>query len=218
MSMSKPLLVALALGSLLKLHAAPADTDHPVLKGVTPVDDPAQAAAHLAVAPGLRADLWAAEPDLENPVSFCFDERGRCFVAETFRRKSSSLDIRAHQPWLSQSLAMRSVADRLAFLQSAFADQKTAPFLGLVDRNHDGRLDWRDLAVESERIRLLEDRAGRGRADHSEIFADGFNTAVTGIGAGLLARGGDVFFTCLPDVWKLRGGQRESLLSGFGVH
>ncbi len=217
MRLRRPLLFLLALSAALAVRGAE-PADHPVLKGVTPVDNPAEAAARLAVAPGLRADLWAAEPDLENPVSFAFDEHGRCFVTETFRRKSSALDIRPHQPWLRQSLAMRSVADRLAFLQGAFTDQKAAPFLGLVDRDKNGRLDWRDLAVESERIRLLEDRAGGGRADHSEIFADGFNTAVTGIGAGVLARGGDVFFTCLPDLWRLRGGQREVVLSGFGVH
>ena len=207
-----------ALLAALGLAAAAAEPDHPTLTGVTPVDDPAAAAARLAVAPGLRAELWAAEPDLENPVSFCFDERGRCFVGETFRRKSSALDIRPHQPWLAQSLALRSVADRLTFLQGAFTDQKAAPYLGLVDRNGDGRLDWRDLAVESERIRRLEDRAGRGRADHSEIFAEGFNTAVTGIGAGVLARGDEVYFSCLPNLWKLRAGQREPILTGFGVH
>ncbi|MEA3212496.1 MAG: quinoprotein glucose dehydrogenase [Chthoniobacter sp.] len=201
--------------------AGPKEGDHPPLKGVTPVDDPAEAARRLAVAPGLRADLWAAEPDLENPVSFSFDDGGRCFVAETFRRRSSSLDIRAHQPWLLDSLAMRSVSDRLAFLQKAFADPKTLPFLGLVDRNGDGRLDWRDLAVESERLRLLEDRDGDGRADHSSVFAEGFNTAVTGLGAGVLAHGGDLFFTCLPDLWRLPADgapRREALLSGFGVH
>lgn len=218
MSFRSTALLALIAAALVKAHAAPGDSDHPVLRGISPVDDPAQAAAHLAVAPGLRADLWAAEPDLENPVSFSFDEKGRCFVSETFRRKSSSLDIRSHGAWLARSLAMRSVADRLRFLQGAYEDQKMAPYLGLVDRNHDGRLDWRDLAVESERIRLLEDRGGSGRADHAETFAEGFATALTGIGAGVLARGGDVFFTCLPDLWRLRGGQRESLLGGFGVH
>ncbi len=202
----------------LALRVVAAEPDHPVLRDVNPVDDPAQAAAHLAVAPGLRADLWAAEPGLENPVSFSFDERGRCFVAETFRRKTSTMDIRMHRNWLPQSLAMRSVEDRLRFLQDAFEDQKMAPYLGIVDRNRDQRLDWRDLAVESERIRLLEDRAGHGRADHSEVFAAEFNTALTGIGSGVLAHGGDIFFACLPDLWRLREGQRESLLGGFGVH
>src|SRR5215468_9411834 len=36
-------------------------------------------------APGLKVDLWAAEPMLANPVAFCFDEQGRAYVCETFR-------------------------------------------------------------------------------------------------------------------------------------
>lgn len=218
MSAVQPALLALTLAAFVATGATPPAPDHPPLRGIKPVDDPAQAAARLAVAPGLRAGLWAAEPQLENPVSFSFDEKGRCFVAETFRRKTSALDIRPLQRWLLPSLAMRSVADRLQFLQGAFEDQKVAPFLGLVDRNGDQRLDWRDLAVESERIRLLEDRSGSGRADHAQVFAEGFNSAVTGIGAGVLAHGGNIYFACLPELWKVNGSGREALLSGFGVH
>lgn len=202
--------------------AAPAETDHPPLKGVTPVDNPAEAARRLTVAPGLQASLWAAEPDLENPVSFTFDHRGRCFVAETFRRRTSALDIRIHKRWLEESLAMRSVDDRLNFLQGAFENQKAAAFWHIQDFNGDKRFDWRDLAVESERVKKLEDRDGDGRADHSSVFAEGFNSAVTGLGAGVLAHGDDVFYTCLPDLWRLSesGGKvkKEALLSGFGVH
>ena len=36
-------------------------------------------------APGLKVDLWAAEPLLANPVAFNFDEHGRAYVCETFR-------------------------------------------------------------------------------------------------------------------------------------
>jgi len=32
----------------------------------------------FTVAPGLKVDLFAAEPHLANPVAFCFDEKGRC--------------------------------------------------------------------------------------------------------------------------------------------
>ena len=34
---------------------------------------------------GLKCELWAAEPLLGNPVSFTQDEKGRWYVAETFR-------------------------------------------------------------------------------------------------------------------------------------
>src|SRR5262245_52149450 len=37
------------------------------------------------VMPGLKVELWAAEPMLANPVAFNFDERGRAYVCETFR-------------------------------------------------------------------------------------------------------------------------------------
>lgn len=44
---------------------------------------PQEAARHLAPAPGLRAVLYAAEPDLVNPLAFCFDARGRLCVLES---------------------------------------------------------------------------------------------------------------------------------------
>src|SRR5882672_10885449 len=48
----------------------------------------------FTVAPGLKVDLFAAEPDLANPVAFCFDEKGRCYVCETFRLGAGVTDIR----------------------------------------------------------------------------------------------------------------------------
>jgi hypothetical protein len=32
---------------------------------------------------GFKADLWATEPPLANPVAFSFDGKGRMFIAET---------------------------------------------------------------------------------------------------------------------------------------
>ena len=61
---------------------------------------PASAEGELAikkfqVAPGLKADLWAAEPMLANPVAFNFDEQGRAYVCETFRLNAGVDDIHA---------------------------------------------------------------------------------------------------------------------------
>lgn len=44
---------------------------------------PAAAQRHLQPAAGLRVELFAAEPDLVNPIAFCFDERGRLWVSES---------------------------------------------------------------------------------------------------------------------------------------
>src|SRR5262249_23672957 len=55
--------------------------------------------------------------------------------------------------------------------------------------------------------------------------ADGFKDAAVGLGAGLLARKGNVYYTCIPDLWLLRdttgagkADSRQSLATGFGVH
>ena len=85
--------------------------------------------------------------------------------------------------------------------------------------------EFRKYGVEHERVRLIEDRDGDGKADHASVFADGFKDAADGIGAGLLARKGDVYYTCIPDLWRLRDTDgdgkaevKESLSAGYGVH
>jgi quinoprotein glucose dehydrogenase len=57
----------------------------------TPDVDPSSHEGEVAIArfrlpPGFKAELFAAEPLLANPVAFCIDERGRFYVAESFRR------------------------------------------------------------------------------------------------------------------------------------
>lgn len=57
------------------------------------------------------------------------------------------------------------------------------------DFNKDGVIDWHDIETQTERIRLLEDTNGDGRADRVNIFAEGFTNIVAGVAAGVLARG-----------------------------
>jgi len=73
-------------------------------------------------------------------------------------------------------------------------------------------------------VKLLEDRDGDGKVDHSTVFAEGFNQILDGLGAGVLARNGNVWFTCIPDLWLLRDTNgdgvadfRKSLQRGYGV-
>ncbi len=79
----------------------------------TPVIDPASDDAKLAIQrfslpQGMQAKLWAAEPMLANPVAFDFDEKGRLFVSETYRYRSSVLDIRDYMGMLELDLAART--------------------------------------------------------------------------------------------------------------
>lgn len=45
---------------------------------------PAEAARTMSVPPGFRVTLFAGEPDVCQPISFCFDDRGRLWVAEAY--------------------------------------------------------------------------------------------------------------------------------------
>jgi quinoprotein glucose dehydrogenase len=186
---------------------APGITDE-YRPAVSPASDAAERAIkRMKSPPGLRVDVFAAEPLLANPVCFCIDAHNRFYVAETFRLHSGVTDIRGHMNWLDDDLACRTVADRVAMLHRRLGN-KVADFT----RDHD-------------RIRLVEDRSGKGKADHSTVFADGFHHLEDGIGAGLLARGQDVWYTCIPDLWLLRDSKgtgkadvRRRLYQGFGVH
>src|SRR5215210_4603571 len=43
---------------------------------------PKEEQATFQLVPGFRIDLVVSEPDVVDPVSMCFDERGRMFVCE----------------------------------------------------------------------------------------------------------------------------------------
>ncbi|MGV3772632.1 MAG: PVC-type heme-binding CxxCH protein [Verrucomicrobiales bacterium] len=180
----------------------------------------------LRPAAGMKVDLFAAEPALQNPVSFAFDEQGRAYVVETHRRRTSVFDIRNHPDWLDDDFSFRTVLDRSNFFRKVLIPGNTnLPPRIVSDRNGDGKFDSADLEVESERIRLLTDQNGDGVVDKATTFAENFKTVVSGVAAGILARKGDVYFTCIPDLWKLRDANgdgvaesRQQLSTGYGVH
>ena len=180
---------------------------------------PEQVLKAAVMAPGLQIDLWAAEPLVSNPVAFSFDNQGRAWVAETNRRKSSYLDIRSFRDWVPDSLALHSVEERVAFLKKMLPEGATEWPKSMRDLNGDGKVDWHDLEVESEIVRLVEDSTGKGVADKARVVSDGFNSIATGVGAGIAAREGEAFYICEPDVWRVKeDGSKQSILQGLAVH
>lgn len=154
----------------------------------------------------LKASLWAAEPLLANPVAFGIDEQGRMYVCETFRQKKGVEDNRGHMVWLEDDLSLTSVEERLEMFKKHLGDDVAA------------------YGKEHDRIRLLEDTDHDGKADRSTVFAEGFNDILDGTGAGVLALDGDVYYTCIPKLYKLadsngdgQADQREALHHGYGV-
>ena len=163
-----------------------------------------QALKRMKLPPGLVATLWAAEPMLANPVAFNFDEKGRIFVAETYRYRSSVLDIRDYMWTLEAELANRTLEDQSAAIA-----------------RHFGPAGVKELSIESERVRLLEDTDRTGVATKSTLYAEGFNSPLDGIASGVLARRGAVYFASIPSVWKFTGAQkaetRTEISRGYGV-
>src|SRR5258708_4780400 len=170
-------------------------------------DEAARAIKGFQIPAGMKASLYAAEPLLANPVAFCFDEKGRCFVAETFRLHKGVTDNRDHMDWLDDDLASRTVDDRVALYKKHLKDK------------------FPSYEIEHDRIRLIEDIDGDGVADKATVFADSFHTAAEGLGSGVLARKGAVYYTDIPNLWLLRDTKstgkadvRKALSTGYGVH
>jgi quinoprotein glucose dehydrogenase len=83
-------------------------------------------------------------------------------------------------------------------------------------------LPLKKMRENSERVQLVWDSKGTGKADSSKIFAEGFNEPQAGIAAGVLSRKGSVYLTSIPDLWLLKDTKgtgaadvKQSLARGF---
>ena len=177
--------------------------------------------------PKLQYQRWSGEINVPDPVAVSVDNQGRVFATQTRRRKTQDLDIRANRDWIPDDVGLQSVADKRDFYhkQLAVGGDNAKQKVHVGDHNQDGNHDWRDLTVVSERIFRLVDSDADGTADKITTFAEGFNTEVTGIAAGVMAFDGDVWSTIAPDVWKLTDNNddgvadsREIMATGFGLH
>jgi quinoprotein glucose dehydrogenase len=210
-------LVLTALAFLAPARAVEMAVDkHPVVGKLKPMDRHAEADINPAsdegllalkrfkLPPGLTVSLWAAEPMLANPVAFNFDEKGRAFVSETYRYRSSVLDIRDYMWLLEDELANRTQDDFRAMILRRFGPEGVA-----------------ELRKETERVRLVEDRDGSGHADTTSLYAEGFNDEISGIASGVLPHNGTVYFTSIPSLWAMTGTNkaetRKELSTGYGI-
>lgn len=125
---------------------------------------PEQAAKEMKLPEGFRATVFAAEPDVIQPISFCIDDRGRLWVAEALNYG-----------------------------------------------------EWKPTG--KDRVIILEDTDGDGKADKRTVFYEGFNY-ITGIEVGF----GGVYVMSPPNLYFIpdRDGDDkpdaapEVLFDGFG--
>ena len=174
----------------------------------------------------LEYSKWTKTLNVPDPVAISFDNQGRAYVTQTTRRKANDLDIRNNRDWIPNDLSFQSVDEKFGFYRQQLSPEKSKQNKKRVqDLNKDGKHDYRDLMVLSEKIFRVEDSNGDGFADTSKLYADGFNTEVTGIAAGVLHFDDTVYATIAPDVWKLKDANgdgvadsRSKLATGFGLH
>lgn len=190
------------------LHRQAAQQEKPAFKPhIEHASDEARhALASFKVPEGFQVELFAAEPLLANPVCFSPDVQGGFYVAESFRLHHGVTDIREHMDWLDDDLACRTVEDRVAMYRKHLGER------------------FAEYTEAYERVSLLRDTDGDGVADSASVFADDFKDAADGIGAGLLAHGSDVYYTCIPNLWLLRDAdddgraeEKRLLSTGYGV-
>lgn len=198
--------LALLLGGLT-LFAVAVPPKDPTTLPEKPNVDADKARAAVTVPNGMTVEVWAAEPLMANPVAFCFDEKGRAYVAETTRFANGVPDTRNYMYWLDEDIGSRSVEDRLK----------------MYDKHKYGAKE-KLYADFDDQVRLVWDADGKGKATTSTVFSKGYNQLKDGLGAGVLARKGSVYFTNIPDLYKLtdKDGDgvaevKESLATGFGV-
>ncbi|MDP5170912.1 MAG: HEAT repeat domain-containing protein, partial [Bacteroidia bacterium] len=179
----------------------------------------------VQLADGLALSLWASDSLLADPVALYMDPQGRAYVSSTTRGNQSEFDIRGHVDWMTKSISFASVEDRQAFLHETFSADKSEENQWLIDLNHDSIHDWRDLAVEKERIIRIEDTDHDGVADQSHTFVEGFNTEISDVAGAFMGHDGDFFLGVAPDMWHLRDQNNDgivdemsSIVHGFQVH
>jgi quinoprotein glucose dehydrogenase len=155
----------------------------------------------------LRGYTYVTFPFVENPGSFGFDHQGRMYVAETHRFWLGTPDLRGKNMLVRGDFQSRTTEDRAKLYEEYSYEFPEGWFTAVGDR-----------------IVRLEDRDGNGAADHRTDFSGPFNDPLDGIGFSVLSDGESIYFTCIPNVWKLTdkdgdgiAESREKLLEGFGT-
>jgi putative membrane-bound dehydrogenase-like protein len=124
---------------------------------------PAQAVAEMTLVDGFAVNAWAAEPMVVQPMAFCWDDRGRLWVAENLdyeNRVQGFSNNGNSRILILEDTDRDGVADsRKVFLEgipfpAAIAVGFDGLFLGappnllfVPDRNHDDRADMADIEV-----------------------------------------------------------------------
>jgi len=79
--MKRTCCLLLVMGACGVFAQEPKTSNAPFLK-------PAEAVAAMSIPEGFNVSIFAAEPDIGEPIAFCFDDRGRMWVAENLNYRT----------------------------------------------------------------------------------------------------------------------------------
>jgi putative membrane-bound dehydrogenase-like protein len=183
-----PLLIALTA------LAAPDGRDEPGRSPPSPLTPVAEKATfHLA--PGLRIDLIATEPQVESPVACVFDEAGRLWVVEMLDYPNGPAPGKPPE-------------GRIKVLEDRDGDGRYETATVFADKLlfANGVLPWDGgtIVTAAPHILFLKDTDGDGQADKREVLYEGFTAGNPQLRVSHPALG--------PDCWVyaangLRGGE-----------
>jgi putative membrane-bound dehydrogenase-like protein len=151
---------------------------------------PAEAARRMSVASGLEVQLVAAEPLVRQPVAIEFDDRGRLWVIQYLQ-------------YPNPAGLKRVTVDR--YSRTAYDRIPEPPPWG---------------PKGADRITILEDGDGDGRADRARDFVSGLNLAsglAFGYGGVFVIQAPYLLFFADRDRDDRPDGDPEVLLRGFGL-
>ncbi len=158
-------LSAMILGVTLLAASSAAD---PPAKAPGPLS-PKDERATFQVVPGFSVELVASEPAVVDPVSMCFDERGRLFVCEMRGYPNGGVGTGHETRGRIRCLTDKD-GDGVFETVTTFADGLRFPM---------GVTPWKGglIVAVAPDILYLEDTDGDGKADRKTVLYTGFNLA-----------------------------------------
>ncbi len=170
---------------------------------------PPPAAPSITPVAPLAWAVFAQDPLVQDPVSFCIADDGSVFIAESFRQEKRVEDNRSFKFWLEDDLQLQSIEDR----------RKTYEMWA---SKREGGMDY--YRKEDDRDTHLVDTNGDGVPDKVTSFSGPMNDPLDGTSTGVAVIDGSVWYTCIPSLWRFQDTKgagvadiREKMFTGFGI-
>lgn len=142
---------------------------------------PEDSQKHIQLPKGFRAELFAAEPNIINPIALTWDERGRLWVVQ-------SMDY-------PHELENEVGGDRITICEDTDQDGKADKFIDFATGQSltTGIVKVKDgvIVAQAPNMVFLKDSDGDDKMDQSEILFDGFGIWDTHAGPSNLKYGYD---------------------------